>query len=166
MHFDPFAYEKVAPRVGSIQGIVLVIFAIFCEKDSSLCLRAVLLFPHLINAATFASEFMLQAVYGNFKAQYRFEQVELVLTERFATRRSGANRAVVLDEQEAVAVVRLDFSHVSLFRSHSGQLLKLLSQRHSRGNLRQILRALAFSPAVEDLLKPFLTECIVHSVDQ
>jgi hypothetical protein len=109
---------------------------------------------------------MLQAADGYFSSQYRFEQVELVLTQRFATRRSGANRAVVFDEEEAVALARSNLSHVSLFRSYSGQLLKLLSQRHRRGNLRQILRALALSPAVKDLLKPFQTERIVHSVDE
>src|SRR5271165_5187325 len=37
MHFDRFAYEKVAPRVGFPSRIVLVIFANFCEKDSSSC---------------------------------------------------------------------------------------------------------------------------------
>ena len=102
----------------------------------ALPLRLALTAPYLINAAAFAGHNVFQALYTNFVAQDRLEEDELVLAEPFATGRRGANRAVVLDEQETVVVARANLSHVSLLGADSGQLLKLLVQRHSRGNQR------------------------------
>ncbi|MBV8640424.1 MAG: hypothetical protein JO070_03485, partial [Verrucomicrobia bacterium] len=87
----------------------------------ALPLRLALTAPYLINAAAFAGHNVLQALYTNFTAQDRLEEEQLVLAEPFATGRRGANRAVVLDEQETVVVAWANLSHVSLLGADSGQ---------------------------------------------
>src|ERR1700730_3016815 len=119
-----------------------------------------------VSASTISGNNVFHSLYRNAGAKYRAEQVQFCSAESFADVRSGADRTMVLDQQEASACLKFDLGHIAFVAANLGQPLEFFPQGKRPWYTLHVVSPLAPVARIEHTVQSGLAECISERVNE